>query len=352
MPSTSKDAKKRDLQPERDDEDSTDDEDDFLDEEEEEKDPNSFFLDLVAIKELSETRTIKVPINAIINDDEPFLKILNETLVPFWNRLKFHTSLIANFYVHLVIVDHRKSRTDVTKMNLTMPLFNQKFFKDIMKKITNMGTRKEKETENLELEAVFEELPVAIFSEFKGEKFNRTSFTKVLEELGLQMQVETQNHLKLNFPKQLSKYIKFLNKDNNKTREELKELFKTEKKKFMIPYNKKDKRGFQVNNKDLMTLMVKYHDIQMTFENHVDECIQEIKNSAEPVVNKRFEKIYNEIKQRSEDLKPQSIKFKKNSNKKTRNRQKRKKQKELKKCRNVPIRKNDTHIKLLIEVIF
>ena len=57
------------------------------------------------------------------------------------------------------------------------------------------------------------------------------------------MQIETQNHLKLNFPKQLSKYIKFLNKDTIKTREELIELFKTEKKKFMVPYNKKDKKG-------------------------------------------------------------------------------------------------------------
>ena len=203
MPSTSKESAKTDLHPKRDNDDSSnyDSEDDYLDEEE---DPNNFFLDLVAIKELSETRTIKVPINAILNDDEPFLKILNETIVPFWNRLKFHTSLIANFYVHLVIVDHRKSRTDVTKMNLTMPLFNQKFFKDIMKKLTNMGTRKEKETVNLELEAVFEELPLALFNEYKGEKFDRTSFTKLLEEIGLQMQTETQNHLKLNFPKQLS----------------------------------------------------------------------------------------------------------------------------------------------------
>ena len=73
----------------------------------------------------------------------------------------------------------------------------------------------------------------------------------------------------------------------------------------MVRYNKKDKRGFQVNNKDLMTLMVKFHDILMTFENHVDECIQEIKNNVEPVVDVRLEKIYNEIKQRSEHLKPQ-----------------------------------------------
>ena len=71
-------------------------------------------------------------------------------------------------------------------------------------------------------------MPLAVLNEYKGETFNRTSFTEVLEELGLQMKIETQNHLKLNFPKQLSKYIKFLNKENNKTREDLKELFKTD----------------------------------------------------------------------------------------------------------------------------
>ena len=54
--------------------------------------------------------------------------------------------------------------------------------------------------------------------------------------------------------------------------------------------------------------MIKFHDIQMAFENHVDECIQEIKNNAD--IKQRI--IYNDIKQRSEPLKTQSIKFKKN----------------------------------------
>ena len=51
-----------------------------------------------------------------------------------------------------------------------------------------------------------------------------------------------------------------------------------------------------MNNYNLMTLMVKL----LLFEYHVDVCIQEIKNASEPIINKGFENIYNEIKQRSE----------------------------------------------------